>query len=233
MNQDDLSHVDGRPEGYHPTLSELSAAARASVLREAQSMHLPAGTRVFGPGERCEGLPLVLSGEIRVQMMGASGNEIVLYRIQGGEMCPLSLACVLSAGSYQSEAVVERDAEVLLLSVSQTERLMDQEPRFRQGLLESYGLRLQSLMLVIEEVAFQRMDYRLAERLLQRQRDGRVSATHQDLAVELGTAREVVSRLLKEFERRGCVRLERGTIEIRDAGTLNGILDRGDDRCSA
>lgn len=230
MDNIDLNQVKDTKQAYHPAMTGLSAATRELITREGVSMQLSAGTRVFGPGEPCEGLPLVLSGEVRVQMMGASGNEIVLYRIEGGEMCPLSLSCLLTADSHQSEAVVERDAEVLLLSPGQIERLMDQEPAFRQGLLESYGRRLQTLMLVIEEVAFKRMDYRLAERLLQRQRDGQVNATHQDLAVELGTAREVISRLLKEFERRGSVSLERGLIEIRDAETLQGIMARDNEQ---
>ena len=230
MAQHDPDHD---PVTDHPALNGLSAAAREAIQRDGHRMTLAAGTRVFGPGERCEGLPLMLTGEVRVQMTGASGNEIVLYRIKGGEMCPLSLACLLAAGNHQSEAIVETDAQVLLLPARLTERLMNEEAAFRKGVLESYGQRLQSLMLVIEEVAFQRMDRRLAERLLQRQHDGRLNATHQDLAVELGTAREVVSRLLKEFERRGCVHLERGLIEIQDDMALREMAGLEPPRRSA
>ena len=230
-----MAHHDSDQEMAltHPAIDRLSADARNAIARDGQRVTLPAGTRVFAPGERCEGLPLVIDGEVRVQMMGASGNEIVLYRIKGGEMCPLSLACLLSNGSHQSEAIVEADTRALVLPTALTERLIDEEPTFRQGVFESYGRRLQSLMLVIEEVAFQRMDRRLAERLLQRQCDGRLSVTHQDLAVELGTAREVISRLLKEFERRGCVHLERGLVEIRDNNTLRDIAGVEPPRCSA
>lgn len=199
------------------------------VHESGRRMQVSAGTPLFAAGDPCQGLPLVLSGEIRVQMIGASGNEIVLYRLQGGEMCPLSLGCLLTNNSHQSEAVVEQDSEVLVIPPGLTEKLMNDAACFRRALLESYGQRLQSLMLVIEEVAFRRLDERLAQRLVERQVYGRLSTTHQDLAVELGSAREVVSRLLKEFERRGMVELERGLITITDLPALHRIGQVGTD----
>lgn len=201
----------------------LDEATWRRVAEGGKRMQIPAGTPIFAAGDQCQGLPLVLSGEIRVQMIGASGNEIVLYRIQGGEMCPLSLGCLLTQNRHQSEAIVERGSEVLLIPAALTERLMDEAGCFRRVILESYGQRLQSLMLVIEEVAFRRLDERLAKRLVERQVSSRLSATHQDLAIELGSAREVVSRLLKEFERRGLVKLERGLITLTDLPALNRI----------
>lgn len=220
MQQDDLHHVDG---DMHPALEAVEASTREAVNQHAQHMEIPAGTRIFGPGDPCNGLPLVLKGEVRVQMTGASGNEIVLYRIQGGEMCPMSLACLLADGNYQSEAIVDEDSEVLVIPAALTDRLMDEDKCFRKVVLESYGQRLTSLLMVIEEVAFRRLDQRLAERLVERQRNGQLSATHQDLAVELGTAREVVSRLLKEFERRGLVALERGLITLLNIKELHKL----------
>lgn len=199
----------------HPALAGLDPAGRAEVLAASRRLTLPAGARVFAPGQRCEGLPLVVEGEIRVQMTGVSGNEIVLYRIGPGQLCTLSVSCLLSHGAYRAEAYAEEGSVVLVLPAELAERLMDDAPAFRHAVLESYGERLQALMLVIEEVAFRRVDQRLADRLISRQRQGLLTVTHQDLAVELGTAREVVSRLLKEFERQSLVRLERGLIELR------------------
>ncbi|TVO62395.1 Crp/Fnr family transcriptional regulator [Spiribacter vilamensis] len=204
-------------------LKALDETTWQRVAEGGKRLQMPAGTPVFAAGNPCQGLPLVLSGEIRVQMIGASGNEIVLYRIQSGEICALSFSCLLTHSHHQSEAVVEKDSEVLMIPGALTERLMDDAVCFRRAILESYGQRLQSLMLVIEEVAFRRLDERLAQRLVERQVNGRLSATHQDLAVELGSAREVVSRLLKEFERRGLVKLERGLITITDLPALNRI----------
>jgi len=220
MKQHDPDHVYRL---QHPALDAVSDATRAAIQDNGQRIEVPAGTRIFGPGDPCNGLPLVLKGEVRVQMTGASGNEIVLYRIKGGEMCPLSLACLLTEGSHQSEAIVDEDSEVLVIPAPLTDRLMDEDKVFRSTVLDSYGQRLRSLMLVIEEVAFRRLDQRLAERLVQRQRDGQLNATHQDLAVELGTAREVVSRLLKEFERRGLVTLERGLITLLNIKELQKL----------
>ena len=220
MGEHDPHHVYGED---HPTLMAIEASTREAVLKNCQRIEIPAGTRIFGPGDPCNGLPLVLRGEVRVQMSVASGNEIVLYRIKGGEMCPLSLACLLAKGSHQSEAIVDEDSEVLVIPAALTDSLMDQDTNFRKAVLDSYGQRLTSLMLVIEEVAFRRLDQRLAERLVERQRDGRLNVTHQDLAVELGTAREVVSRLLKEFERKGLVTLERGLITLIDIKALQQI----------
>jgi len=200
----------------HPALASVSDSALESGLRGSRQMSMPAGTTVFGPGDICDGLPLVLKGEVRVQMACASGNEIVLYRIKSGDICALSLSCLISNTRHRAEAVVDEDTEVLVLPLANVERLMDEAPDFRRMVLQSYGQRLQSLMMVIEEVAFQRVDQRLAERLIERQRGGLVSATHHDLAVELGTAREVVSRLLKAFEHKGLVKLARGQVELVD-----------------
>ena len=200
----------------HPALASVSDSALESGLRGSRQMSMPAGTTVFGPGDICDGLPLVLKGEVRVQMACASGNEIVLYRIKSGDICALSLSCLISNTRHRAEAVVDEDTEVLVLPLANVELLMDEAPEFRRIVLQSYGQRLQSLMMVIEEVAFQRVDQRLAERLIERQRGGLVSATHHDLAVELGTAREVVSRLLKAFEHKGLVKLARGQVELVD-----------------
>ncbi|MDR9406646.1 MAG: Crp/Fnr family transcriptional regulator [Spiribacter sp.] len=200
----------------HPALASVSDSALESGLRGSRQMSMPAGTTVFGPGDICDGLPLLLKGEVRVQMACASGNEIVLYRIKSGDICALSLSCLISNTRHRAEAVVDEDTEVLVLPLANVELLMDEAPDFRRMVLQSYGQRLQSLMMVIEEVAFQRVDQRLAERLIERQRGGLVSATHHDLAVELGTAREVVSRLLKAFEHKGLVKLARGQVELAD-----------------
>ncbi len=207
----------------HPALADIAPETRAAILKTAHRRSMTAGSRVFSPGDQCDGLPLMIRGEVRVQMAGASGNEIVLYRITDGDLCPLSLACLIAKGSYQTEAIVEVDSEVLLIPAGLADRLMAESDGFRRAVLANYGERLQALMMVIEEVAFQRLDQRLAERLIERQVNGQLSVTHQALAIELGTAREVISRLLKEFERRGLVELERGLITLIDREKLYNV----------
>jgi CRP/FNR family transcriptional regulator, anaerobic regulatory protein len=210
---------------HHSALDSLPAELRESALREAHAVELPVGARIFGPGDACAGLPLVISGSVRVQMTGASGNEIVLYRIGPDDMCTLSIGCLMAQRSYAAEAIVEEPTRGLLLPATLFDRLMDASAAFRRHIMSSYGSRLDSLMLLVEEVAFRRMDRRLAHCLLERSRGSSVEATHQHLAAELGTAREVVSRVLKELERGQVVRLERGRIEILDRERLQRIAE--------
>lgn len=198
----------------HPALQALDPQLRAHALAHSKPLHLPVGIQVFGAGDPCQGLPLVIRGCVRVQMTGASGSEIVLYRIVDHDLCTLSVGCLVAERAYRAEALVEEPTEARVLPHDLFEELMGASAAFRRYILTSYGSRLDTLMLLVEEVAFGRMDARLAQCLLARSRDGEVVATHQELAVELGTAREVVSRLLKDLERAGVLRLQRGRIAI-------------------
>jgi len=207
----------------HPALASLPASLRQLALQRLSVHELPAGEVVIGHGQPCPGLPLVLCGCIRVQMRDDSGNEIVLYRIGANEMCALSIGCLISQRPFQAEAVAEEPTRVALLPPALFDELMQASEAFRRFVLASYGDRLATLMMLVEEVAFRRMDRRLAACLLVRAHDGAVEATHQTLATELGTAREVVSRLLKEFERTGMVRLSRGRIELLSPERLRDL----------
>lgn len=198
----------------HSILDSLSDTLRKETLEKARVMTFPAGQILFSAGQHCQGLPLVVGGRVKVQMTGASGHSIVLYRMENDDICTLSIGCLMTGRAYRAEAVVEDGAEALMIPRGAFDRLMDQSAGFRLGIMESYGRRLDDLMLLVEEVAFRRMDKRLEEWLLARGARGPVMITHQELAVELGTAREVVSRLLKELERRDMVRLSRGKIEV-------------------
>ncbi|KEF32909.1 transcriptional regulator, Crp/Fnr family [Marinobacter nitratireducens] len=198
----------------HSILNTLNDALRRDALENIGKMHMPAGSVVFSAGEQCRGLPLVTGGSIKVQMTGLSGQSIVLYRMGADDICTLSIGCLMTGRGYRAEAVVEEDAEALMIPRGLFDRLMDQSEDFRLGIMESYGRRLDDLMLLVEEVAFRRMDERLREWLAARSGKRVLAITHQELAVELGTAREVVSRLLKEMERNGEVLLSRGKIAL-------------------
>lgn len=198
----------------HSILDVLSDTFRRETLEKVRAMRFPPGQILFSAGQPCQGLPLVVGGRVKVQMTGVSGHSIVLYRMEADDICTLSIGCLMTGRAYRAEAVVEEETEALMLPRGVFDRLMDQSAGFRLGIMESYGRRLDDLMLLVEEVAFRRMDKRLEEWLLNRAARGVVVITHQELAVELGTAREVVSRLLKELERRDMVRLSRGRIEV-------------------
>lgn len=200
----------------HPALATLPTDLRERVRREARSVALAPGDAVFHPGDACGGLPLVLDGSVRVQMTGCSGHEIVLYRIASGEACTLSIGCLMAGRGYRASAIAETASNALLLPQRLFDTLMEESGAFRRAIMAAYGERLDTLMLLIEEVAFRRMDDRLAEWLLNHAETPALDITHQTLAVELGTAREVISRVLKEFERRGWVRLGRRRIEVKE-----------------
>ncbi len=200
--------------GHHSIFDTLPEHLRKDALISLQSLRFERGKILFRAGDPCQGLPLVLNGTVKVQMTGLSGNSIVLYRMGADDICTLSIGCLMTGDGFRAEAVVEEDAEIFMLPRGLFDRLMDQSSGFRLSIMESYGRRLNDLMLLVEEVAFRRMDERLMHWLKARVRRGDLTITHQELAIELGTAREVVSRLLKELERKGLLRLARGNIEF-------------------
>lgn len=200
----------------HSILETLPEDLHRDVMKGWQSLRFEDGKVLFRAGDPCQGLPLMLSGSVKVQMNGLSGNSIVLYRMGPDDICTLSIGCLMTGDGFRAEAVVEGEAEVFMVPGELFDRLMNQSADFRLGIMDSYGRRLNDLMLLVEEVAFRRMDERLLHWLEARASQGAITITHQELAVELGTAREVISRLLKEFERKGRLRLARGKIEFTD-----------------
>lgn len=209
--------------GRVPLLQCLEPAALARLLQAAQTVRLPQGAVVFRPGDACSAYLLVVEGSVRVQMVTEGGHEIVLYRVEDGESCVLTTSCLIGATDYAAEAVVEQPTEALALPRPAFEALLAESAAFRRAVFASFGDRLREMLLLVAEVAFRRLDARLAEWLLAVRSQGQVRATHQAIAIELGTAREVVSRLLKELERAGLVRLGRGGLEVLDESGLRRL----------
>ena len=193
---------------------------------------MPAASWVFQTGQPAQAYLLVISGSVRVQKIGETGREIVLYRVEAGVSCVLTTAGLLSGGTYEAEAQAEGEVIALALPAEVFHRLLGENASFRTFVFHGFSQRLADLLLLVEEVAFGKLDVRLAEWLLRfAPTDGALSTTHQTIAAELGTAREVVSRLLKEFERRGHVRLGRGQIEVVDSQALCDLVtDAGPSR---
>ena len=211
-----------------PRLAHLRPETRAQLEKSVRHVHLSPGAIAFAVGNECQHYLLLASGRVRVQMLAESGREIVLYRVTGGDTCVLTTSCLITGEPYSAEAVAETDVEAYLLPRNAFATLMAEEPGFRDFVLKSWASRLTDLMLLVEEVAFQRMDVRLAHCLLERaDAQGTVALTHQALAAELGTAREVVSRQLKEFDRRGWVQAERGAVRLLDRGALKQLASDG------
>lgn len=204
-----------------PDLAMLPPEDRALLTERSGAVSLPAGTVVFAPGKPAENFLLVRAGTVRVQQVSESGREIVLYRVSGGESCIMTTACLLSEEMYAAEGVTETDVDAVAVPRAAFEEALARSPGFRRAVFAGYAQRIGDLMHVVEDVAFQRLDKRLAQCLLRRvDADGVITATHQDLASELGSAREVIGRLLKELERRGWIAVARGRITLTDRAAL-------------
>jgi len=210
-----------------PGLAGLTPAERRLLAERAQVVTLPPQTTIFAPGLPAESFLLVLDGTVRVQQVSTGGREIVLYRVSGGESCIMTTACLLSQDTYNAEGITETTVEAVALPRAAFDELMGRSADFRRFVFADYASRLTDLLHVVEEVAFERIDKRLAQKLCERAGgDGLLGATHQELAVELGSAREVVSRHLKEFQRRGWLTLTRGQVRLTDRDALRDLAAR-------
>ena len=216
----------GRPEWLDafPALGGLEPEALALLRSGGARVSMPRGTILFRIGGLCRNFLMLLDGSVRVQMTSETGREIVLYRVARGETCILTTSCLMTRADYNAEGVAETDLDAVALGAGAFHDLLARSAVFRNFVFASFGTRLLGMMMLVEEVAFGRIDLRLA-RFLVDHRDARggLDTTHQTLAVELGTAREVVSRQLKEFERRGLVELSRGRVGVCDPDALLGL----------
>lgn len=204
----------------YTALDALSPAARERILQCGQQVSVPAGAQVFDEHQRCGGFPFVLEGAIRVIKRSAQGRELPLYRVLPGETCIVSTSCLLGHTDYNASGIAERDSTLLLLPQPDFEALMA-EPAFRDFIFRLVSERMADLMQLVEEVAFRRLDARLANHLLGRGR--LLQITHQQLADELGSVREMISRLLKGFADQGLIRLGRERIEVIDPAGLRRV----------
>jgi CRP/FNR family transcriptional regulator len=167
---------------------------------------------------------LLLEGTIRVQQVSENGREIVLYRVQAGESCALTTACLMGYEEYQAEGIAETRIRAVAIQRALFDELIASSKEFRQFVFTAFSRRVTNLFQVIEDVVFGRIDVRLAQRLLERANTaGHVDATHQQLANELGSAREVISRQMTEFQRRGWISAQRGSIELANRTALRQL----------
>lgn len=212
MNPAGLSHLPFDA----PTIGE--------ILRRGQRVRLAAGDPVFRPGDAAKAYLMVVSGSVRIQLVAESGREIVLYRISSGESCVLTTSCLLRRESYAAEAICETPVDAIALPEAAFRELLAASESFREAVLGDYARRISDILMQMDLSASQSVSTRLARLVLDRSGpEGAIAATHYDLAVELGTAREVVSRTLKDFERHGAVALGRGRIAILDRSVLSRL----------
>ena len=208
-----------------PVFSQLSARQLDELLKDAQVLRVPAGGVLFDAGQPCRGFPLVLEGSVRVSKGSPGGREILLYRVEPGGACILSGGCLLGHSDYSARGVAEEEVTLLSIPPDVFQKLMIEAEPFRRFVFSMYGERLSEVMELVDAVAFRRLDQRLAQLLVQR---GPVlEVTQQKLADEIGSVREIVSRLLRAFEARGWVRLERERVTVLDPRALGAFASAG------
>ncbi|SPH24898.1 CRP-like cAMP-activated global transcriptional regulator [Defluviimonas aquaemixtae] len=196
-------------------LRRLPQDIRDDLVKGSQVIDLPAGTQVFAPGQSADNLLLLLDGTVRVQQKSETGREVFLYRVNAGESCVLTTACMLAFEDYSADGIAETDVRAAAIPRATFDDLVARSPVFRQFVFKAYSRRITDLFTLIDDIVFQRVDVRLAARLLElADQDGVVRATHQVLGNELGTAREVVSRTLSEFQRRRWIEQARGEVRL-------------------
>jgi CRP/FNR family transcriptional regulator len=206
----------------YPVLTQLPPALAGRIDTEAMTMTVPGGTVVFDERQACQGFPFVIKGDIRVVKPAANGRELPLYRVLPGESCIITSSCLLGHTDYNARGIAEGETTLALLPRPLFDELLA-EPAFRDFVFHLFSERIAELMQVIEEVAFRKLDQRLAGLLLGKGK--LVHATHQQLADELGSVREMISRLLKGFAEQGLVRLSREQVEILDPAGLRRIAN--------
>ncbi len=198
-----------------------------SELKNLSSVSVPSGKVLLTEGGACSGIPFVLSGAIRVYKVSENGRQITLYRIEKGESCLLSGVCSVNQGVFPAMAETEEASQILFIPAFVHELFMERCPSWRRMILGQYGNRLSSVVTLVEEIAFRKIDQRLATLILDRGKKDHLDLTHQEIASQLGTTREVITRILKDFERQGWVETQRGVIKVLDAVGLLGLESRG------
>ncbi len=210
--------------GDVPALSGLSAAS-ARRLGDLDPMDVPAGTVLFRPGDAVRGYVIVLGGRIAVHLIGPTGRDILLYDVVPGKSCIQSTLGLLGGDDYTAEAVADRPSRLVLLPKAVFLELLGTDAAFRSVVFAAFAERMQSMMQLVEKVAFRKVEARLAAWLLSRAEDDVVEATQQDIARAIGSAREVVSRRLDALAKRGWLENGRGRVTIRDTEALHRIAD--------
>jgi CRP/FNR family transcriptional regulator len=204
-----------------PILSHADPALLRELQQAASFLRIPEGHDVFVEGDRVDAIALLISGVVRVYKIGETGREITLYRFGNGESCILTANAILSQQNFPAVATVEKAAEAVMIPADNFRDWVRRYDLWRSFVFELLSQRLASVMAVVEEVAFRRMDARLAAFLFERTRTSSlIHITHQEIAAELGSSREVISRILEDLSAEGILHSTRGAIEVLDPQAL-------------
>ena len=210
-------------ESCFPEFIKCGESKIISLMESASLVNIPAGQQVFASGSQCENYLLLLKGSVKTQLLSESGREMLLYQVRPGDSCVLTTSCLLSGEQYPAEAYTEEETSAFVISSHAFYRCLEQSAFFREFVFKNFAARLSNVIGRLGEVVFEGIEWRLAKELLGSEKKI-LHLTHQDLAVKLGSAREVISRNLKQFESKGWVKLSRGAVTILDEDALTKLL---------
>lgn len=200
---------------YFPTLHEEELLA--SIIAVAKEKKVVEGEKLMQIGQYIKWIPLVISGTLRISREDENGRELLLYYLEGGHTCAMSLTCCMQAETSNIKAVAETDAHLIMVPVQYMDEWMAKYYSWKNFVMRSYGHRFEEMIKALDALAFQKMDERLLNYLKEKSKvlkTMELSITHQEIAYSLNSSREVVSRLLKKMENKGYIRLGRNRIEL-------------------
>ncbi len=209
----------------YPDLANSTEPAMRNIMKQAMSVTVPAGSLIISPGTQCKQYLFVVQGKARVHVITENGREILLYYVGPSDTCVLTTSCLLSHELFPAGILAETEVTAFAVSASLFEQGLDQSSQFRRFVFKKFGERLVDVVTRMEQLCAPSIERYLAKTLLELAGDGlQILTTHQDLALRLGTAREVVSRHLKHFEINGWVSLARGSIRIAKPDDLRLLV---------
>lgn len=214
--------------GWTAGVEELSGLSQRSLaaLDQLVPVDVPAGIVLFQPGDAVKGYVVALTGRVGVHLVGATGRELLLYEVTPGSSCVQSTLGLLGGEDYTAEAVAEEPTRMVLIPGERFLALLDDDPAFRRMVFSALAQRMQATMHMLERVAFQSVDGRLAAHLLAHaSKDRTVTATQAEIAAAIGSAREVVSRRLEAMRRRGWLEHSKGRVTVTDPAALRRISE--------
>ncbi len=212
-----------------PFWEKLDIETKKDFLAQGQYISLPVGQFICLEGDICNHLPLIISGNVRIYKIGANGREITLYHLGQGDSCIMTASCIISQKVFPAFAVAETEVEAFTIPANSLREWVRYNPIWQEYIFGLLSQRLANVIEMIEEVAFRRLDCRIASYLLNNgdSHFKTIRITHEAIAQELGSSREVVSRILKTFEKQELLSLSRGKIELKNWQELDKIAQLG------
>ncbi len=212
-----------------PALAAIEDQAWRTAAAAARVATFPPGAPLYQSGEDCEHFILIIEGAVRVEKVSESGQEITLYHLRPGQICELTTSCLMGGKCYHADAIAETEVRAALIPKVAFQEALTQSDTFRSYVYDTVEQGMSSLLRLLESVISTPTGRRLAHHLVtQHGSEHTIKTTHHEIAAELGTAREVISRLLKEFEHHGWLQLHRGRIDIVDPEALRRLAEGGE-----